>query len=271
MFVDTHCHINILAKDSFDKPLTPADFIRAQDIINEAHQAQVNQIINVGTSLIESINCIELAQRFTSTFAAVGIHPNDCTAEWRDDIKQLSLLLQKYDATTIVAVGEIGLDRHYKDYNLQRQKDAFKAQLELALQYDKAVIIHTRQAADETLTILQEYTNDIHRGVIHCFSEDLSFAQTAISFNYALGIGGTITYPKNNVLRDVVTTIPLQHIILETDTPFLPPQAIRGQKNHPKQIVMIANYIKDLKQCSLKEVATMTTQNAQHIFQLPSR
>ena len=128
------------------------------------------------------------------------------------------------------------------------------------------MVIHTRGAGPETLEVLEDYKG--LRGTIHCFSEDLQFAHKAISMGFVLGIGGTITYPKNNHLREVVQTVGLNHIILETDAPFLPPQIIRGKKNHPKYIKTIAEYIANLLEVPFEEVAEKTSDKARTLFNM---
>ena len=266
MLIDTHCHINIMAKDTFDTVLLPADFQVAQEIILEAHQAQVSRILNISTSVIESYNSIALAKQFPNYIAAaVGIHPNDLTHTWQNDIQEIKKLLTQ-NKQHIKAIGECGLDFHYPDYNTQRQYAGFKAQIELALEHDFPLVIHTRDAHDETLKVLESFQDTRLRGVIHCFSETLSFAHDALALGFVLGIGGTVTYPKNHELRAVVQTIGLEHIILETDAPYLTPQILRGTKNHPKNIVLIAQYIAQLLEQEFTTVATRTTATAQRLF-----
>jgi TatD DNase family protein len=268
MLIDTHCHINMMVKETFDTLLHKSDIITIKNIIDDAHKDDVTYIINVGTSVIESENCIQIAQAYAPVYATVGIHPNDCTVDWKTDIEILTRYVQEKEKNKIVGIGEIGLDRHYKDHNLPRQKDAFRAQIELALAHNLAIVVHTRDAYDETLHVLSEYRTDIARGIIHCFSEDLAFAQEAINMNFALGIGGIITYPKNNDLRHIVTDLSLDNFVLETDAPFLPPQIIRGKQNHPKYIKTIAEYMANLRNESYETVAHTTTRNAFKIFGL---
>ncbi len=267
MLIDTHCHLNIMVKKAFDVPLTEADFGPADAIVNEAAQAGVTKILNVGTSLVESINCFELAKRFPHVFATIGIHPNDLTAQWKDDLKKLSTFLTEKEELKIVAIGECGIDKHYPDYNLEWQRAAFKEQIELALEHDLALVVHTRDAPDETLRCLEEYKDQGLRGTIHCFSGDLGFAQESVAMGFVLGIGGTVTYPNNNQVRSVVSSLGLKHIILETDAPFLPPQVIRGKRNHPLYIKAIAEYLAQHLGTSFEEVAQKTTHNALAIFQ----
>lgn len=267
MLIDTHCHLNLLGKSDFDRAMSEQEILDAGTFVRDAATHDVSCIVNVGTSLIESINCIHLASRYSQVFAAVGIHPNDTHEAWQDDLRALT-----HEITInpkIVAIGETGLDYHYPGYHKIRQMDAFKYQIELAIKYNKALIVHTRDAIDDTLTILSSYAHDLSRCVIHCYSENASYAQDIVKLGYLLGIGGAVTYPKNEYLRDVVRSVPLNHIILETDAPFLPPQVIRGKKNTPAQIQTIATYIAHLLNLPYEQVALVTTGAAQNLFQLP--
>jgi TatD DNase family protein len=271
MLIDTHCHLNIMVKSAFDTPLTLEQCQAAHDIITRAQNAGVTTLLCVGTSLIESNNCLQLAQLYPSVYAAVGIHPNDATEHWREDLRDIKKLLEldtRSPNPKIVGVGECGIDQHYAGYNLQRQRDAFKAQIELALEYNQALIVHTRDAGDQTLACITEYKNNNLRGIIHCFSEGLDFAQEVCKLGFALGIGGTITYPKNHRLREVVQAVGLAPLVLETDAPFLPPQEIRGRTNEPLYVRSIAEYISNLLACSFQDVALATTYNARRILQL---
>ncbi len=174
----------------------------------------------------------------------------------------------KKESNKIVGIGECGIDMHYTDYNFSRQRDAFKAQIELALEHNLALVIHSRDAYDETLHILEEYRYNLTHVVMHCFSYDQAFAHTVTQWNFMLGIGGTITYPKNNELRTVVQSINLKHIVLETDAPFLPPQTMRGKQNHPQHIKDIAENIAHIRGESFDIIAQQTTRNALSLFKL---
>ncbi len=268
MFIDTHCHINTMIKKEFDVPL-PYNFESlAKTVLHQAAAQRVTQIINVGTSLIESINCVILAKTFPNVWATIGTHPNDLSDSWKNDIIAYKKMLQTTDKDTIVGIGEIGLDYHYPEFNKQRQYDAFRSQIELALEFDLAIVIHTRDAHDETLRVLEEYKQNSIRGIIHCFSETADFAKTAQELGFLLGIGGPLTYPKNQFLRDIFTSVPLTSIVLETDAPFLPPQYMRGKPNSPSQIAFIAQYLADLRKISVDEVAQVTTDNAHKLFRI---
>ena len=257
-----------MVKKTFDTPLYDGDKDAAHIIIDNASAHKVTTIINVGTSLVESQNCVKLAQWFANNYAVIGMHPNDVTSSWQQDLRELASMCRKKNELKIVGIGECGLDFHYPDYNVTRQKDAFKAQIELALEHNLALVIHTRDAADETLRVIEQYKQDIKRGIIHCFSEDMSFAQQAIAWNFAIGLGGTITYPKNNYLREIAHEVNLEHIVLETDAPYLPPQSMRGTQNSPSSIQLIAQYLAELRSVSFEEVAAQTTMNAKRVFGL---
>jgi TatD DNase family protein len=266
ILADTHAHINCLIKEAFDCILTSEEIKKSDQIISEAEKSMVKVFINVGTSLIESMNCITLAQTYSPMYATVGIHPNDCTETWYNDFKEIEALVAQKTDNKIVGIGECGIDRHYPDYNLERQYDAFRAHIELALRNDLALVIHSRDAYDETMKILDEYKKELKRTVMHCFSYDFAFANYCFERGFYLGIGGTITYPKNNTLRAIVSGMPLANLVLETDAPFLPPQQFRGQQNHPKYIALIAQYIAELRETTLNEIAEHTTHNALALF-----
>jgi TatD DNase family protein len=265
LLIDTHAHINLLVTD-FDTPLTPDDFSSIKIILDKAQERGVTTIINVGTNLIESNNSVILANKFPSIFAAIGIHPTDWHQNYKKDLTSFSRLLKENEK--IVAIGECGLDLYHKKVSLEKQITLFHGQIEMALIHKKPLIIHSRDAYDQTLKILEEYHNEPINGIIHCFSYDCDFAQTVINWNFAIGLGGTITYPKNNELRNAIQKIPLTSIVLETDSPFLPIQSMRGQKNHPQYIAEIAQYIAELKEIDFEIVATQTTQTATKLFMI---
>lgn len=257
-----------MIKEDFEKRLTQEDICHAKSIIDEAHAYNVNIIINVGTSLIESENSIALANAYSCVYASVGIHPTDGTNNWKEQMSTLEKNLINDYHHKIVGVGECGIDLYHKPYQLSLQEDLFKAQIELALRYDRALIIHSRDASHETMMILDQYLKDIKRATMHCFSYDLSLATELVQKGFMLGIDAPVTYPKNSVLRTVVQQIPLTAIVLETDAPFLPPQEERGKKNHPRTIKRIAEEIARLRHESVETVARQTTLNAKKLFAL---
>jgi TatD DNase family protein len=273
MLIDTHCHINIMLRGyetkSMYTQLTLDEKILAQTILQHADNHDVKIIINVGTDLIESITCIKLAQLYKNCYAIVGIHPNDATQYWKHDFNKIKAYVQEHQEHKIIGIGECGIDLHYEGYDLARQQDAFKAQIELALEHNLALSIHSRDAAQETFEIIDQYRKeDNFRGIMHCYAYDEGYAQEAIKSKLVLGIGGTLTYPKNEVLRAIVKNIKLTDIVLETDAPFLPPQTMRGQKNSPANIQVVAEYIAQLRNTSYENVADTTTATVKKMFKI---
>ncbi len=275
MVIDTHCHINIMLRGyktkSMYSELTLDEKILAQTILQQAADHDVKLIINVGTDLIESITCIKLAQVYTNCFAIVGIHPNDATEYWKNDFNKIASHVKNKEKNKIIGIGECGMDFHYENYNISRQQDVFKAHIELALEHNLALSIHSRDAAEETFKIIDQYSKeDNFRGIMHCFAYDQGYANEAIKSKLVLGIGGTITYPKNEILRQIVKNAELNQIVLETDAPFLPPQTMRGQQNSPANIATIAEFIANLRNTSYENIAQTTSTTVKKLFNLPN-
>jgi TatD DNase family protein len=266
-FIDSHAHINLLVKNDFDRPLSNQELQDAKILLAEFADNNLH-VINVGTSLTESINCVEISNLAPNIAkAAVGIHPNDIGNNWSNDLEHIEkLIIDNKNNNQIVAIGECGYDKHYPNYDIQLQKDCFEEQIKLALKYNKALIIHTRNAKNETLTTLEKYKDQVKKLVIHCFSEDEEFAGLIISWGYYLGIGGTLTYPKNELLRKIVKTHGINQIILETDSPYLAPQILRGKVNTPQNIPIIAKYMADLLEIEIEDVAKTTSLNCKNLF-----
>ncbi len=264
---DTHCHILHMIDKTNIEAFSADEIQEIRKIIHLASLRNVHHIFEVGTTRVDSTLALELAKQFKNVFPVVGIHPHEARHRNPEDLDTIRKLLE-YHHDLIVGVGECGLDKHYPDHDLEAQIDLFTAQIELALKYDKALVVHTRDAEDETYAVLERYKNDLKRVTIHCFSNSSAFAQQVAAWGWFLGIGGTVTYPKNNVLREAVKTVGLSSIVLETDAPFLPPQSIRGKQNSPEQIFTIAEYIADLLQTDIAEVAKITTGNAEKLFKL---
>lgn len=257
-----------MVKKEFDVLLSPDQIIQSSEIVKRAQDAGVGVIINVGTSLPESLNSVMLAQKFENVYSTVGLHPCDCTSAWKKDFEQIRHLAQHKEENKIVAIGEVGLDFYHKPFDAQRQKDAFKAQIELALEYSLPLSIHVREAGEETLRVLEEYVREIKGAVIHCFSQNADFAQVVLEWGFYVGIDAPIQYPKNQLLRDIVATIPLERIVLETDSPFLPPQAFRGKPNSPEYLPLFVPTIAQLKGVSVEDVERITTENACALFDI---
>lgn len=265
MFIDTHCHLNMLVKKDEDVLLQENDYQIIEEKIFEAQAADVKKIITIGTSVNESINSVNIAKRFEDVYAVVGLHPCDCTANWKNNFEKIKELIKSNPENKIVAVGETGLDFFHKPFDKERQIEAFRLHIELAIENNLPVVVHVRESAEEVLKVLQDYKKEI-KGVIHCFLQKKDFANEALKLGLYLGINGPITYPKNEWFREVVQQLPLESLLLETDAPFLPPQKLRGKQNLPAYIPIIAQAIADIKNIDVKEVGDVTTLNAQKLF-----
>lgn len=265
MFIDTHAHLNIMVNKEPEAILNDTQLLTIGSLIQESKDNGIEKIVNIGTSYNESFNSVLISKKYKSVFAAVGIHPTDCYENWRSEFEKIEELVARKSENKIVAIGETGLDFFHKPFDKERQIDSFIAHIELAIKSDLPLVIHVREAADETLKVLEKYKGKI-RGVNHCFVHSLEFAKTIMSWGLFIGIDAPITYPKNEGLRNTLKALPLEFMVLETDSPFLPPQQYRGKQNHPKYIPLFAQELADLKGVSLLDLAIITTTNAKKLF-----
>lgn len=249
MFIDTHCHIS---KEYY----SDIDFILEENI-----KADVNPIIISSSTPQDLKETLSLLATYSNLYASIGYHPEVADSITDDDLKFLEEHLKNKQ---VVAIGEIGLDYYYTKQNKDKQKKLFEQQLQLAEKYHLPVVIHSRDATNDTIETLKKYKVI---GSIHCFSGSLETAKEYLAMGYYLGIGGVVTF-KNSKLKETVKEIPLNRILLETDSPYLSPEPFRGQQNSSKNIPIIATKIAQIKQTSLEEVATKTTTNAIKLFSL---
>jgi TatD DNase family protein len=194
----------------------------------------------------------------------MGLHPCDVEEDWEDELERL---LAWFDKRNYIAVGEIGLDLYWDKTTLDRQLQALKRQIEFAIERDLPVVLHTRDSTDKTLDVLSEYKGSNLRGVLHCFSGSMEQAQRAIKLNMMLGIGGVLTF-KNAGIAEVVKHIDLEHIILETDAPYLPPVPHRGKRNEPGYVYHVAAFLAELRGQGIAEIGKITSANAESLFRI---
>jgi TatD DNase family protein len=255
LFVDTHCHLNL--------PQFDADRAEA---VARAVAAGVKRVVVPGTDLASSRQAVALAEKHPEVFAAVGVHPNDAQtlgASDLDELRQLAALPK------VVAIGEIGLDLYWKSVPLTQQRWALEAQLQLAADLDKPAIVHDREAHAEVWEALA--ANRPPAGaVLHAFSGDLALAEAAVAEGFYLGIDGPLTYKNSHALQAIFAAVPLASILLETDAPYLTPQAHRGQRNEPAYVRYVAEKLAAIRQLAVEEVALATTANAARFFRWPS-
>ncbi|CAH0526528.1 TatD family hydrolase [Vibrio hippocampi] len=253
MFVDSHCHLDKLDYQSLHTGI--------EEVISNAKAANVEQLLSVGVTLDAFPNMMEIIAPFPEVVASCGVHPLDVESRF-----SLELFKQYAANQRVVAIGETGLDYHYQPETAELQKERFRQQVAVAVELNKPLIIHTRNAREDTLEILKQGGAEKCGGVIHCFTEDLAFAQAAMALGFYISISGIVTFRQATELKQVVKQLPLERLLIETDSPYLAPVPHRGKENQPAYVVEVAAYIAQLKGISLKEVATATTANFNKLF-----
>jgi TatD DNase family protein len=253
VFVDTHAH---LQWKSFDGD--------REYVLVRAREKGVVRIVNIGFDVAGSVKGVELAEKHEGLFATVGIHPHNASTlneETVDTLRELSTNPQ------VVGIGEIGLDyyRNLAPKNVQRK--AFEVQLALAEELKLPVIIHDREAHDDVLQTLLGFKGKV-KGVMHCFSGSKELAQRCIDLGFFISFAGNVTYPKACGLQEIAEWIDLKKMLLETDCPFLAPQEMRGKRNEPSFLPLLAEKVANLKRMSLDDLAEITTRNAEEILKL---
>ncbi len=247
MLIDTHCHLSREYYDDIDK------------VISDDKVSKVNKIVVSGCSKSDIEEVLQLKDKYEIIYVTLGYHPEYALEVTKKDLEDLK---KKLNNSKVVGVGEIGLDYYYTKDNKEKQKWLFEEQLKIAVELNLPVVIHSRDATLDTIEILKKYNL---RGIIHCFSGSLESANIYIKMGYFLGIGGVVTF-KNSKLKDVVSKISLDNIVLETDSPYLAPVPYRGKINSSKYLNIIAKYIASLKNVSEYEVAKITSDNASSLF-----
>ncbi|MGL5053655.1 MAG: TatD family hydrolase [Cetobacterium sp.] len=248
--VDTHCHLD---NEQFD--------LDRLEVINKIKE-KLEFCVNIGYDLKSSEESLKLAKEYDFIYAVIGIHPIDI-AQYNDTLeKQLEEMAKD---SNVVAIGEIGLDYHWMTEPKEVQEERFRKQLELARRVNKPVVIHTRDAMEDTVRILKEYP-DLN-GVIHCYPGSIETAKVLIDRFY-LGIGGTLTFKNAKKTVEVVKGIPLDRIVIETDSPYLTPIPFRGKRNEPIYVEHIAQKIATIKELNLEEVVRITTENAKKLYRI---
>ncbi|MBI5414996.1 TatD family hydrolase [Candidatus Peregrinibacteria bacterium] len=249
--IDTHCHLNF---DKFD--------IDLDDVVKRAKAAGVTKMISIGCRVEDARKTIPILEKYEGVYGSLGIHPSDTKETFEDDFQTIRELASH---PKVVAIGETGIDL-YRPENppLQRQVSAFEIHFEFAKKMHRPVIVHSRSAVNETLEVLQK-----HKGypfVVHCFSEGMEVARKILDLNGMISFTGVVTFGKNDFLLEVVRTIPLDRIMVETDAPFLAPPPNRGKRCEPAFVRDTAEFIAKIRGISLEEFSEATTKNAEKFF-----
>jgi TatD DNase family protein len=250
MLIDSHAHLEMKEFDS-DR----------EEVIKRAGEAGVDFIVTVGTNLALSRKVVALAQGHENIYATIGIHPHDAAKIDKNTCESLKELAHRQK---IVAYGEIGLDFFRNISSQEKQIEAFGLQLELAQELNLPVIIHDREAHEQTLKMVK--ASGVRRGVFHCFSGDYAMAKQCIDLGFYISIPGVVTFDKAKTIQDVAQRVPLSSLLLETDAPYLAPVPHRGKRNEPSFIIHTAKKVAEIKKVSWEEVAHMTAGNTMNLF-----
>ena len=250
MFIDTHCHLSREDYDSIDL------------VVEKNREAGVHKIVISGCTKDTIKESLEIANSYSDVFLTIGYHPSEASITTDDDLLLLEDMIKN---EKVVGIGEIGLDYHYGREDMEKQKDLFRKQLRIANKNHLPVVVHSRDAIQDTIDILKEFPEVV--GDIHCFSGSIEVAKTYISMGYKLGIGGVVTFKNSNLFK-VVEAVGIHHILLETDAPYLTPEPFRGKKNSSCYIPYIAKKVAEIFSISVEKVAEETTKNAQSLFDL---
>mgnify|MGYP005989430209 CR=1 FL=1 len=254
MFIDSHCHLDKLDLTPYDNNFSA--------MLQACRERQVNEMLCVSISDAEFPAMYELIRDQEGVHASVGIHPLSAG----EKLLSIEELVELSAKDKIVALGETGLDFYYQQDTIEQQRLSFENHLKAAGQVALPVIVHTRDAREETLSMIRQHGDLDAGGVLHCFTESLEMAQAAIELNYMISFSGIITFRNAAELRDVVKNTPLDRILIETDSPYLAPVPHRGKKNEPRYVVEVAQCVADLKGISLEEVAGITRENFYRLF-----
>ncbi len=255
MFVDSHCHLDRLELEKLGMDL-PA-------VLQAAKTQQVDHMLCVSVSLAEFPAMAALVQPYPQVSVSCGEHPLHQT-----DVLDVALLQQLAADPKVVAVGETGLDYFYSPQTKQLQQDAFISHIEVANQLNKPLIVHTRDAKADTLAILKQYQAVRCGGVLHCFTEDWETAKAALDIGFYISFSGIMTFKNADPLREVVKQVPLDRLLIETDSPYLAPVPYRGKTNQPAYVSAVAAAVADLKGVSIETLAKLTSDNFYRLFPL---
>lgn len=257
MLIDSHCHLDYLERDGGD----------VGEIIAEAAEAGVAKIITIGTKWSERAKQIELARRFpTQVFGTIGVHPHEAASDVAPNLKALLGELETHSGL-IVGIGETGLDYHYNHSPSAEQRASFRLHCEAAQASGLPLVIHCREAERDLIDDLSTaHGKKPVRGVIHCFSGSQYLADAALEMGFYISVSGIVTFKKADELRTILKTVPLDRLLVETDSPYLAPIPFRGKSNRPAYVVHTAKALAELKAIEFSELATITTANTRQLF-----
>ena len=256
MLVDSHCHLDHLDVADREGGL--------EAVLADAHARGITKFLSVAVDLATSASLVDLTALYNNIFSSVGVHP---LQKVEQPVPTVDQLLALAEAPNVVAIGETGLDNFYSADTYQWQRDSFINHLKASQQCNKPIIIHTREARDETIALLRQYPLQAG-GVMHCFTETWEMAAAALELGFYISFSGIVTFNSASDLREVVRQVPLDRLLVETDSPWLAPVPHRGKQNEPQYVLEVAQCVAELKGVSLEQLAEITTQNFHRLFKI---
>ena len=254
MFIDSHCHLDLLDLENIENGV--------QGVLDEAKQHGVNHFLCVSVKISDFPSMYDLISPYENVFASVGLHPNE-TATFEPKVEDFLELAKR---PRIVALGETGLDYYRSEGDLVWQRNRFITHIQAARELELPIIVHTRAAKKDTLDIMrQERVEDIS-GVLHCFTEDWEMAKKALDRNFYISFSGIVTFKNATDLQDVAKRVPLNRLLIETDSPYLAPNPYRGKPNRPAYVKYVAEFLAGLRGTTVEQIATATTENFFELF-----
>ncbi len=252
MYIDSHCHLNLLAEEEGG----------IDAVIQQAKAQSVEHILCISIDKQSCDEVVGIAQRYPGITASVGIHPNV------DQQEQYTVdeLVKLAGQDKVIAIGETGLDYFRSEGDLEWQRDRFRVHIEAAKQTKKPLIIHTREAREDTMSILENEHAEQAGGIIHCFTENWETAKRALDIGFYISLSGIVTFKNAKELQEVAKKLPLDRILIETDSPYLAPVPHRGKTNKPAFVTHVAEFVAELRNDSVENIAAVTTQNFKTLF-----
>ena len=250
MFIDTHCH------------LSHDDYENVDKVIEDAKKNNVKYLIVSGYDKKSIEEVLNIAKKHDNIYLTLGYHPSEADITTDEDLEKLKKIVKNNDK--VVGIGEIGLDYHWVKDNKEKQKQLFIKQINIAKEFDLPIVIHSRDAFQDTFDILKEAK---HKGVMHCFSGNIENAKMYSNIGFYFGIGGVLTFSNSN-LKETIKEIPMDRILLETDSPYLAPTPYRGKQNEPKYIPIIANNLSEILGKNIEEIEEKIKENTCKIFDI---
>lgn len=248
MYIDSHCHLDRLDLSEFDNDL--------DNVVNKARSADISKMLCVSVTLNDFPNMLEKTENYADVLISCGTHPLN-----QEDEVVKAELLRLADNTRVVAIGETGLDYFYAPETKELQQDSFRKHIQVARELKKPIIIHTRDAQQDTLDIMREEKAEEVGGILHCFTESWEMAEQAIAMGFYISFSGIVTFKNATALREVAKKVPNDKFLIETDAPYLAPVPHRGKQNQPAYVVEVAKHLASIRGQSVEEIAKLSTDN----------